>query len=351
MNHKLYMQRCVDLAQKGGLDTKSNPMVGAVLVYNDKIIGEGWHTYYGGPHAEVNAISSVKSEDQALIAFSTLYVSLEPCCVHGKTPACTSLILEKKIPKVVIGSMDPDPRMQGKGIALLREQGVEVMENVLQNECDALLGRFKANLKKMPYIVLKWAVSFDQVMGQRQQRLIITGEAALWHTHKWRSECHGILIGKETARTDNPLLNTRYYPGPSPIKIVMDSQLELDPQLRLFANGQVVVVNEKKEEKHGNIHYIKVNSIHNWQEVMEKLYENEIYSVLVEGGSKILNSLIAGGCWNEARILRTQTLLKNQIEASDVIMAPEISGRLVKQVDVEPGCQAIYIENKLQVQG
>ena len=347
MTHEVYMQRCVDLAQKGGLDTKSNPMVGAVLVYNEKIIGEGWHTYYGGPHAEVNAINSVKSKDLALISQSTLYVSLEPCCVQGKTPACTSLILEKKIPKVVIGSKDPDPRMQGKGITLLKEQGVEVIGNVLHDKCDALLTRFKANLKKMPYIVLKWATSFDQVMGQKQQRLMITGDAALWHTHKWRSECHGILIGKETARTDNPLLNTRYYPGPSPIKIVMDSQLELDPQLRLFADGQVVVVNEKKEEKQGNIQYIKVNSNHNWQEVLEKLYANEIYSVLVEGGSKILNSLIAGGWWHEARILRTQTLLKNQLESKEIILAPEISGKLIKQVDVERGCQAIYIENKV----
>ncbi|MBK7009210.1 MAG: bifunctional diaminohydroxyphosphoribosylaminopyrimidine deaminase/5-amino-6-(5-phosphoribosylamino)uracil reductase RibD [Saprospiraceae bacterium] len=348
MNHELYMQRCVDLALKGGLDTKSNPMVGAVLVYKDKIIGEGWHSFYGGPHAEVNAISSVKSEDQELIPLSTLYVSLEPCCVQGKTPACTSLILENKIPKVVIGSMDPDPRMQGKGLTLLREQGIEVTEKVLQHECDALLSRFKANLKKHPYIVLKWATRFDQVMGHRQERLIITGEAALWHTHKWRSECHGILIGKETAKTDNPLLNTRYYPGPSPIKIVMDRNLELDPQLRLFAEGEVIVVNEKKQETSGRVKYVKVNSTYHWPEVMEKLYENQIYSVLVEGGSKILNSLIASGWWNEARILRTQALLKNQLETQDWITAPDIAGKLIKQIDIEDGCKVIYIENKVQ---
>lgn len=346
MKHELYMQRCMDLALKGGLATKSNPMVGAVLVYEDRVIGEGWHEYYGGPHAEVNAISKVGKEDEHLIPKATLYVSLEPCCVQGKTPPCTSLILDKGIQNVVIGSMDPDPRMQGKGIALLRSKGVQVKEQVLSQAGDALLARFKANLKRRPYIIIKWATSFDQVMGHRQQRLLITGESAQWHTHQWRSSCHGILVGKDTVKTDNPLLTTRYFPGPSPIKIVMDAQLELGSSNRLFDEGEIIVVNEKKQHTYGRVRFLRVNSTRDWEEVFQKLYENQIFSVLVEGGSTVLKSLIAEGRWDEARVLRTMEQLKPNYKAEDLITAPDIHGKLIKEIKVDETCQALFLQNQ-----
>lgn len=348
MSHEFYMQRCVELAKKGGLATRTNPLVGAVLVHNDRIIGEGWHTHYGGPHAEVNAISNVKESERKLISDSTLYVSLEPCCVEGKTPACTHLILKEGIPKVVVGSVDPDSRMQGKGIHQLREKSVEVVQGILQGECDDLIKKFKVNLKGLPYICLKWAISFDQVMGVQGKQMTITGEKARWHTHKWRSQFDGILVGKKTMITDHPLLDNRLYPGPSPVRIIMDSKLETPEDLIKAVATKAIVVNSILEKQPDHIEYIKVNSTYDWNEVMHALFRRGMYSILVEGGSEILQSLIDSGMWHEARILRTDKKLKSHTDTI-WIEAPEIKGKLKSKIIIDDQTTAFVVDNDTKI--
>ena len=349
MSHEFYMQRCVELAKKGGLATRTNPMVGAVLVHNDRIIGEGWHTHYGGPHAEVNAIGSVKESDRKYISDSTLYVSLEPCCVEGKTPACTHLILKEGIPKVVVGSVDPDSRMQGKGILQLREKSVDLTQGILQGECEDLIKKFKVNLKGLPYICLKWATSFDQVMGVQGKQIAITGEKARWYTHKWRSQFDGILVGKKTLLTDHPLLDNRLFPGPSPVRIIMDSKLEIPEDLLKVVETKAIVVNCLMEKKQDHIDYIKVSSTNDWNEVLHVLFQRGIYSILVEGGAEILQSLIHSGLWHEARVLRTPQKLKSSHPETSWIEAPEIKGRLKSQLIIDNQTTAFVIDNEAKI--
>lgn len=347
MMHEVYIQRCIELALKGGLNTRTNPMVGAVLVYNDRIIGEGWHEKYGGRHAEVNALKSVAMADQNYIKDSTLYVSLEPCCVEGKTPACTQLILREGIRKVVIGSVDPDARMQGKGIQLLTENGVEVSHGVCKEKCDELIRKFKTNLSGMPYVMLKWACSLDQVMGIKGETLAITAAEAQWYTHKWRSEFDGILVGKNTILTDKPRLNNRLFPGPSPVRIVLDSRLEIPEIMLRNENAATLVINQVKDEKAEGLTYIKLKSTRDWQDVFQKIFDHQIYSVMVEGGSEILHSIIASGHWQEARILRTQIKLNDGVTKKDWIIAPEVKGKLISSTKIDEQTTAFVMSHEV----
>jgi diaminohydroxyphosphoribosylaminopyrimidine deaminase/5-amino-6-(5-phosphoribosylamino)uracil reductase len=246
------MQRCIELAKLGSGYVAPNPMVGAVLVYKERIIGEGWHQKFGEAHAEVNCINSVKEEDKQFISQSTLYVSLEPCDHFGKTFPCTDLIIKNKIPKVVVGCLDPSAEVNGKGIKKMRSSGVDVQTGIFEKECKELNKRFFIfHTQHRPYIILKWAQTADgKISSANGHRLLISNSYTNRLVHKWRSEEMSILVGTNTALLDDPELTNRYWHGPSPIRLVVDMDLSLPKNLKLF-NGQqqTIVFNKIKHEE------------------------------------------------------------------------------------------------------
>ena len=246
------MSRCIELAKLGAGFTAPNPMVGAVLVYDNRIIGEGYHRHYGHAHAEVNCIASVKKEDEPFIRQSVLYVSLEPCAHHGKTPPCADLIIEKKIPMVVVGSRDPFKEVDGKGIEKLQAAGVEVQEDVLEKECIDLNKRFFTfHTWRRPYIILKWAQSDDgKIAKTGHSRVLISNDYTNRLVHKWRSEEASILVGTNTALMDNPSLDTRLWKGPNPVRLVVDKNLALPASLNVFDQKiKTIIFNTLKHEE------------------------------------------------------------------------------------------------------
>lgn len=379
------MQRCLQLAQLACGDVAPNPMVGAVLVHQDKIIGEGYHQQYGGPHAEVNCIASVKEENQHLIKQSVLYVSLEPCAHWGKTPPCADLIIEKKIPKVVIGCPDSFVQVNGKGIEKLRAAGVEVEVGILEEECKELNKRFFTfHQKKRPYVVLKWAQTLNGMIALRQRppltpptgknnaqpllkqearhlsgtsqseqrsadpfpvggsrmgafRLLISNDFSNRLVHKWRSEEAAIVVGTNTALYDDPQLSTRLWSGKNPIRIVIDMNLRLPSSLQVF-DGLIptIVFNKHKHnlpieniavQNLAGVNYYQlteeVNLIH---QLLNGLYHLNIQSILVEGGAQLLQSFIDEGLWDEASVITNEQLL-----IGDGLQAPVlINHQLIK---------------------
>lgn len=313
MNDEFYMQRCFELALKGAGSVAPNPMVGAVLVFQDKIIGEGWHQQYGKAHAEVNCIHAVNEEDRKLIEHSTLYVSLEPCAHYGKTPPCADLIIQCKIPKVIIGCVDPFEKVDGKGIGKLKAAGIEVIEGVLEKEAKELNKRFFTfHTKQRPYVILKWAQTADgKIAGSNGERLLISNEYSNRLVHKWRSEEASIIVGTNTALLDNPELTTRLWQGYSPFRLIIDRNLKLPVDLKIF-NQEVptIIFNTIKQEETENLLYQQLNDDPNLlPQIMDALYQRNIQSVLVEGGAKLLLSFIEEGIWDEARVI-TNTALK-----------------------------------------
>lgn len=310
--HQEYMFRCLELARHGAGFVSPNPMVGAVLVYQNRIIGEGWHQMYGGPHAEVNCIRSVSQADEHLIPNSTLYVSLEPCAHFGKTPPCSHLIIEKKIHRVVVACSDPFEAVNGKGIQLLEQAGIEVMTGVLEKEAMDLNNRFFCfHQQNRPYIILKWAQSSDGfIAGISEDRLLITHEQTNRLVHRWRSEEAAILIGTETAIKDNPSLTNRYWLGKSPLRLVVDRQLRLPENLVMFRDGNpVIIFNEQKNDQQGELRFVKINTDQSFiDQLFVYCYQNGIQSILVEGGAKLLQSFIDADQWDEARIITNTTL-------------------------------------------
>ena len=297
------MERCLALAKPGLGSVSPNPMVGAVLVHDDLIIGEGWHKIYGGPHAEVNCLSSVLPEYQHLIPDATMYVSLEPCNHYGKTPPCSLLIEQADIKKLVVGCRDPFHRVNGKGIEHLRSVGVDVLENVLENECKSLNKRFFTfHQKNRPYIILKWAETADGFTGTKDRRVKITGAATDILVHKWRTEEDAIMIGKGTALADDPQLNARHWPGRSPVRLVLDSLLEIPSTSNLYKGGQrTIIINELRESIVNDIELVKIPGFNKAIElVIPVLIEKNIQSVIVEGGTTLLQSFIEAGLWDEA---------------------------------------------------
>jgi diaminohydroxyphosphoribosylaminopyrimidine deaminase/5-amino-6-(5-phosphoribosylamino)uracil reductase len=300
-------------------------MVGAVLVFENRIIGEGYHQQFGGPHAEVNCIASVKEEDLPLIERSILFVSLEPCAHFGKTPPCADLIIAKKIPHVVIGCRDPFPDVNGKGIEKLKAAGVTISYPILEEEARMLNKRFISfHTQRRPYMILKWAQTADGKIGyEDHSRLLISNEYTNRLTHKWRSEEAGILVGTNTALYDDPALTNRLWHGASPVRMVVDMNLLLPPSLQLF-DGQVktIVFNKVKYEEQGNILYYQitedVNTVH---QIVHALYQLKILSVIVEGGARLLQSFIDEGIWDEIRIITNK-----QLVSTAGIRAPMISG-------------------------
>lgn len=303
-----YMQRCLQLAAIGGGYAAPNPMVGAVLVVDDKIIGEGYHKKYGQPHAEPNAINAV--EDKQLLKQATLYVNLEPCSHYGKTPPCANLIVKCGIPRVVIGTLDPNPKVSGRGVQILRDAGIDVIVGVLETECEELNKRFFIfQTKQRPYILLKWAQTRDGFIdiirqGKEEQPLQISNELTRIITHKMRSENQSIMVSTNTALLDNPSLTVRNWSGKSPIRIALDRTGRIPDDYKILNSEQpTIIFTETDRINKDNVRYLKIDFDDNCLDnILRLLFENLIHSVMIEGGSKLLNSFIEKGYWDEAHV-------------------------------------------------
>ena len=309
------MSRCISLARLGAGNVSTNPMVGAVVVHKGKIIGEGYHRKCGGPHAEVNAINSVK--DPALLPESEIYVSLEPCAHFGKTPPCADLIIEKKIKKVYVGCLDPFSKVDGKGIQKLRAAGVEVVVGVLEKECQELNRRFftSVNLKR-PYVILKWAQSIDGYIDKDYNPVRISNHQTEILNHKWRSEEDAILVGYNTALRDNPSLTNRLWAGKNPLRVVLDRDGSLPKNLKIFDDSARTVV----LDFHGDDMP---------QNVLTALNEMKVQSLIIEGGASTHRRFIEAGLWDEARIFVADVMLGGGTKAAEIR-----GGRLVDTENV-----------------
>ncbi|MBU3713884.1 MAG: bifunctional diaminohydroxyphosphoribosylaminopyrimidine deaminase/5-amino-6-(5-phosphoribosylamino)uracil reductase RibD [Ferruginibacter sp.] len=301
------MKRCLQLAEIGLADVAPNPMVGAVLVHEGRIIGEGYHKKFGQAHAEVNCINSVKEEDAGLIVHSTLYVSLEPCNHHGKTPPCSDLIIDNKIPSVVIACKDPFSKVDGTGIQKLKQAGVDVLFGILEEEAKELNRRFFTfHLHQRPYVILKWAQTADGFIGTSDRKpLKITNDLTDTIVHKWRSEEASIIVGNQTAVSDNPSLTTRHWPGKNPVRIFVDWDLRL-PSTHHLLDGSVptVIINQHQHHHDGNNLFFQIPQKEDLIAALMKLcFVNEWNSIIVEGGSVLLKSFIEKGIWDEARVI------------------------------------------------
>lgn len=319
---KNFIKRCFDLARMGAGSVSPNPMVGAVLVHSGRIIGEGFHQRYGGAHAEVNALASVLPADRELIPYSTLYVSLEPCCIFGKTPPCTNLILQEQIPKVVISCLDLSPEVRGKGVEILRVQGVEVVTGILEAEGKALAAtRNIAVTQERPYIVLKMAATSNGFFAPLDgKQFWITQPTSKRLVHRWRMEADAILVGAVTALVDDPQLDNRHYFGKSPLRIVLDRELKLPLHLKVLSDGHpTLLITEKTPPDNGNstVQYLQMTFDSSfWSTLLARLWkEYKLGVVLVEGGAKVLEGLIAENLWDEARVLIGKTNLPGGIPA------------------------------------
>jgi diaminohydroxyphosphoribosylaminopyrimidine deaminase/5-amino-6-(5-phosphoribosylamino)uracil reductase len=302
-----YMQRCLDLAFLGQGAVAPNPMVGCVIVKNNTIIGEGYHQKFGGPHAEVLAIAAVK--DQDLLEGATVYVSLEPCAHFGKTPPCSNLLIDKKIARVVIACKDPNPKVAGKGIERLQKAGIKVEVGMLDTAAQQLNKRFFClHQKQRPYVVLKWAQTKDGFLDRlrsNDQKGInwISSEESRSLVHHWRSKEMSILVGKHTALNDNPSLTVRDVSGKNPIRILIDSQLQVQNDISLFStDAPTLIFNRIKNEQKGNIEWIKIPET-STKFILDELYHRGIHSVMVEGGSRTLQYFIIDNVWDEAYVL------------------------------------------------
>jgi diaminohydroxyphosphoribosylaminopyrimidine deaminase/5-amino-6-(5-phosphoribosylamino)uracil reductase len=313
----LMMRRALDLAGLGTGYARPNPLVGCVITHEGRIIGEGWHRQYGGPHAEVNAVAAVS--DPTLLRHSRAYVTLEPCAHHGKTPPCADLLIAHGIPEVVVCNLDPNPLVAGRGLEKLRAAGIRVETGVLEAEGRWLNRRFFTfQEKKRPYVVLKWAETADGYLaGPYFQPVAISGELARVAVHRWRSEEHGILVGTRTALHDNPHLNVREWPGPDPIRLVIDKNLSLPPTHHLFDGRQPTVVFTYRERAtKDNLGFVRLSEAEDlFPQIFHNLYQRNVQSVLVEGGPTVLNSLLKDGLWDEIRILRSPRRLGGGVAA------------------------------------
>ena len=326
MTDEIYIQRCIDLAQKGIRAVAPNPMVGCVIVVNDKIIGEGYHQRYGEAHAEVNAINNVANK--SLLNKSTLYVSLEPCSHTGKTPPCAELIIKSGIKKVVVGTQDPNPIVGGKGIEKLKNRGIEVKEGILREQCLELNKRFFTfHEKQRPYVILKWAQTLDgfldRIRDDETQKINwISEPETKTIVHKWRSEEQSILVGRNTITNDNPSLTVRDYGGINPIRLVIDSQLEIGGELNIYSkDAPTIVFNRIKNETKNNVEWVKIKET-STKNILEELFKRGIQSVFVEGGSRTLQYFIIDNVWDEVRVVVGQKYFKDGYKAPIINKVP-----------------------------
>lgn len=319
MEANLYIQRCLQLAQYGKGYTTPNPMVGAVLVHNGRIIGEGWHKVYGQAHAEVNCLESVAAADKHLVPESTMYVSLEPCAHTGKTPPCANRLVAEQVKKVVICNVDPFAQVSGRGIQILKDAGIAVETGVLEQEGLWVNRRFFCfHTQQRPYIILKWAQTTDGFIAPADRsRLAITNSHTQQLVHKWRTEEAAILVGSTTATNDNPQLTSRLWAGRQPLRVVLAGKHKLPADSNLLSNeAPTLIFNEEKDEVAGNVQYVRIPRGGNQlKDVLSILHQQKILSVIVEGGPATLNRFIAEGLWDEARILTGAKQLGQGIEA------------------------------------
>ena len=328
MNHEFFMRRCLQLATNGLGKTYPNPLVGAVIVHQNKIIGEGWHQKAGEAHAEVRAVAAVK--DKSLLKESTIYVSLEPCNHFGKTPPCCDLILEHHIPNVVVGCVDAFEKVAGSGIMRLQSEGKTVTVGVLENEAKAINKRFFTyHQKKRPYIILKWAQSQDGFLAPTHQSpgqpFWLTELPAQRLVHKWRTEEQAILVGTKTALVDNPQLNVRHWHGNAPLRISIDLHNKLTPNLHLLDGSQrtLIYVGENRSTSTKNVDSQRIQNKSNLlNEMMDDLYQRGIQSVIVEGGAQLLHSFIQAQLWDEARVFVSPKILLEGVQAPDLALKP-----------------------------
>jgi diaminohydroxyphosphoribosylaminopyrimidine deaminase/5-amino-6-(5-phosphoribosylamino)uracil reductase len=328
--HEEFIRRCIDIAKNGLGTTRPNPMVGCVIVHNDIIIGQGFTGPYGGPHAEVNAIGSVK--DKSKLKAATLYVTLEPCSHYGKTPPCCDLIMAHKIPRVVIGTTDTNVTVSGRGIEILKKSGCEVKVGVLENECMEHHRRFLTfHNKKRPYIILKWAQTgngFIAPLTKKESKPVwITNAYSLQMVHKWRSEEQAILVGTNTILQDNPGLTVRDWTGENPIRIIIDKENKLPRTLNVFNElaDTVIVSNE-------TINFSEPIA----QQICNLLYKKNINSVIIEGGAQTLQTFIDENLWDEARVFT------GTVEFNDGVKAPLLRGRMIEKKQIKTDMLNIY---------
>jgi len=339
--HETYIKRCLQIAKNGLGSTRPNPMVGAVIVYNNTIISEGFTSEYGGNHAEVNAINAVK--DKSLLAKSTIYVTLEPCSHFGKTPPCSDLIASHKIPNVVIGCIDDNPEVAGKGIAKLKASGCNVTVGVLETECKEHHKRFFTfHNKKRPYIILKWAETKDGFIAPKtkdeQKPVWITNTYSRQLVHKWRAEEQAILVGTNTVLEDNPSLTVRDWTGKNPIRVALDKNLKLNTDASIFNDEAetLVISSEKNKSQSKKIEFI------DWslkdviaKQICDVLHHKNINSIIIEGGAKTLQTFIDEELWDEARIFVGHS------QFNEGTKAPELKGQLISETDI--------LEDKLNI--
>lgn len=322
------MHRCLQLAKLGAGNVAPNPVVGAVLVYEDSIIGEGYHQQYGAAHAEVNCINSVLNTNQSLIKKSTLYVSLEPCVHFGKTPPCADLIIKNNIPNVVIACKDNYAAVNGKGIQKLQQAGVNITVGILEKEALELNKRFFTfYTKQRPYIILKWAESSDEKIAKEDFSAVkISNDITNRQVHKWRSEEAAILVGTNTALQDNPSLTTRLWKGNNPVRLVIDLQLKLPLSLHIFDGSvKTIVFNKIKQAIENGIVFYKLPEGENIiASLSDALYQLKIESVMVEGGTKLLQSFIDQNYWDEARVITNEQLI-----IGNGIKAPQLKNNIL----------------------
>lgn len=328
-NHEIHIKRCIEIAKNGLGSTRPNPMVGCVIVYKSEIIGEGFTNAYGGNHAEVNAIKSVK--DKSLLQQSTIYVTLEPCSHYGKTPPCSDLIIKHQIPNIVIGCLDDNPQVAGKGIEKLKNAGCKVVVGVLENECKEHHKRFFTfHNKKRPYIILKWAETTDGFIAPKtkteQKPVWITNVYSRQLVHKWRAEEQAVLVGTNTVLKDNPGLTVRDWTGQNPVRIVIDRNNKLSKDFAVFNDeAKTIIVSKNDIDFNKNVA----------KQICDVLFKNNINSIIIEGGSKTLQTFIDENLWDEARVFTGNIQFKNGAKA------PRFSGTLISEESI--------LEDKLKI--
>ncbi len=329
---ELYMQRCIQLAGFGMGEVSTNPLVGCVIVHKGMIVGEGYHKQFGGAHAEVNAINSI--EDKSILPECTLYVNLEPCAHYGKTPPCADLIVKHRLKRVVIGTIDTFSEVAGKGVEKLKRANIDVLTGILEEECRHINRRFFCyNEQKRPYIVLKWAQTADGFIGRSSNNVHKSKRISNSYTdikvHQWRTEEDAILVGTNTALQDNPLLTSRNWQGKNPIRVLIDYELKVPETHNIYNNeAKTIVINARQNEEKRNIIYAEVED-KTVKAILAVMFEHKIQSVIVEGGTKVLQSFINEGLWDEARVIQSPIYWEDGIEA------PVISGETLSKEIIE----------------